>query len=94
LDVLGATYGLLPSDNGITLISILSPEEKENTNRNKKELDVSWMSNKDLQNALESEEAFDKLYLDTTLKALSYYTSCSRQRSILRLKHEIANLHL
>eukprot|EP00026_Physarum_polycephalum_P001429 Phypoly_transcript_01430.p1 GENE.Phypoly_transcript_01430~~Phypoly_transcript_01430.p1 ORF type:complete len:1044 (+),score=126.49 Phypoly_transcript_01430:316-3132(+) len=89
LDILGKEFGLIPKN---TVITAEGSEEQQKQPTAPLPSTPSF-SNPVLRDAMQSEAAFDKLYIDMTQRALGLYASANRVRSVVRLNFDMANLH-
>ncbi|PKC75818.1 hypothetical protein RhiirA1_436013 [Rhizophagus irregularis] len=88
LDKIGIYYNHLPASLPFT--TSLSDTIPTSPNEARKKFDIT---NKELEEAINSQNDFDVLYLSLTNRALRAYEGSARLRSVLRLQGDVAALH-
>ncbi|KAG5354260.1 hypothetical protein C0989_003777 [Termitomyces sp. Mn162] len=87
LDIIGVTVGHLPQKSPFSS-SCRSPGQRMKTTS------TLSISNSDILKAISDDEAFYKLYVDVTNRAIELYTSTGRRKFALRLHGSLAALDL
>ncbi|CAI2180057.1 6002_t:CDS:2 [Funneliformis geosporum] len=91
LDKIGIYYDHLPSLLPFTAsLGDVIPPATDEEGKAKKNFSIT---NKELQEAINSQNDFDVLYLSLTNRALGAYEGSARLRSVLRLQGDVAALH-
>ncbi|GBC05869.1 hypothetical protein RclHR1_06490004 [Rhizophagus clarus] len=91
LDKIGIFYDHLPASLPFTTsLNETIPTSPNEDNETKKKFVIT---NKELQEAIDSQNDFDVLYLSLTNRALRAYEGSARLRSLLRLQGDVAALH-
>ncbi|KAF8529300.1 trafficking protein particle complex subunit 10 [Hysterangium stoloniferum] len=95
LDKVGIRVGHLPRSIPFSMsLSSTSDISEPTTPTSPIESSADKITNKDLLAALADREAFDKLYIETTNRAIDMYIKGGRRKFALKLHGDLAALHL
>lgn len=91
LDVLGVQKGYLPREHPFSM-SLEGVEDESATANGEGTERPMQITRQDLLVSLDSQDSFDKFYLDVTNRAIAAFQKCGRKRSALKLHASVAAL--